>query len=229
MNLRLLCCLAIATAAVACGGRDAAPPAADSTTVPAPPAPEAAVPATGAPDAGAPGLLSSRGEVAPGTTAAGPAGGAGSAVGSGLDYSLPAGWKAQPPANSMRLAQATIPGPGGPGELAVFYFGPGQGGTAKDNITRWVKQLEMPAGAAPRQEAFAVPGFQITLVDASGTLQPSGMGMGPTEPQPGYRLLGAVIEGTGGPWFFKATGPEATLAAAREPFVAMLKGLKPKS
>ena len=41
--------------------------------------------------------------------------------------------------------------------------------------------------------------------------------------QPGSRLLGAVVEGEGGPWFFKATGPDATLAPQRLPFRGMLQ------
>ncbi len=53
------------------------------------------------------------------------------------------------------------------------------------------------------------------------------MGSGPTTPQPGFRLLGAVVEGEGGPWFFKLTGPEATLASEREAFFGLLRGVAP--
>jgi hypothetical protein len=47
--------------------------------------------------------------------------------------------------------------------------------------------------------------------------------MGPSTSVPGQRLLAAVVEGTGGPWFFKLTGPDATVQAARDPFLAMIK------
>jgi hypothetical protein len=54
------------------------------------------------------------------------------------------------------------------------------------------------------------------------------MGMSPSAAQANARLFGAVVEGPGGPWFFKATGPEATMAPAREAFVAMLKSVRGK-
>ncbi|HSN55836.1 MAG TPA: hypothetical protein VLT32_14275, partial [Candidatus Sulfomarinibacteraceae bacterium] len=59
------------------------------------------------------------------------------------------------------------------------------------------------------------------------TLLPSGMGAGPTEPIPGSRLLGAVIDGPGGPWFFKLTGPAETVAAAAADFESMLRSVRP--
>jgi hypothetical protein len=52
------------------------------------------------------------------------------------------------------------------------------------------------------------------------------MSGGPAEAQPNSRLLGAVVEGPGGPWFFKATGPSATLGAQRDAFLAMLESLR---
>jgi len=50
--------------------------------------------------------------------------------------------------------------------------------------------------------------------------------MGPASDQPGQRLFGAVIEGPGGPWFFKGTGPEATMDGNREAFLTMLKSVR---
>ena len=37
--------------------------------------------------------------------------------------------------------------------------------------------------------------------------------MAPAEDKPGYMLLGAVAEGPDSNWFFKLTGPEATVKA----------------
>ena len=48
------------------------------------------------------------------------------------------------------------------------------------------------------------------------------MGSGPTTPQPGYRLMGAVVEGESGPYFFKLTGPAQTIARERDAFLALL-------
>lgn len=165
------------------------------------------------------------------TPAPPPAGGMAPAGGGQLLFELPAGWVSTPPSSSMRLAQAQIPGPGGEGDLVVFWFGEGGGGGVEDNLQRWIGQMEVAPGTEPRREKLEVDGLAVTWVDVSGTLLPSNMGTGPATPQPGSRLFGAVIEGPGGPWFFKATGPEATLAAEREAFVALLKGarLRPNS
>lgn len=172
---------------------------------------------------------------AAGAPAAGPVNGpAGAAAGgAGLAFDLPESWEEEPPANAMRLAQARIPGAGGagPGELAVFYFGPGGGGGVDANIERWLGQVEPEAGTTPERESFDQGGLTVHTVAARGTVTPSPMSMrgGPQEPQPGQMLLGAVIEGPGGPWFFKATGPAETLADHREAFLAMVRSARADS
>lgn len=184
-------------------------PAAESGAPEAPPA-----------DGGPIGPISSGGQAVP------PAGAGGQGASAGIDFDLPADWQSEAPQSSMRLAQAAIPGPGGPGQLAVFYFGPGGGGGVEDNIQRWIGQMEVAPGAEPRRETFDVNGYRATVVDVEGTILPSTMGMGPSTPQPDSRLLGAVVEGPGGPWFFKATGPEATLGPQREAFLTMLRSVR---
>lgn len=179
-----------------------------------------APPAAQAPDAGpAPlGPISSRDESAPS---------AGDAA--EIEFTIPEGWQSEPPTSDMRLAQATIPGPQGNGQLAVFYFGPGGGGDVESNIQRWVGQMEPEPGTEPARQSFETEnGFQVTWVDVAGTLLPSTMGTGPTTPQPNSRLLGAVVEGPGGPWFFKATGPKDVMAAEREKFLEMLRSVQRK-
>jgi hypothetical protein len=146
--------------------------------------------------------------------------------GGAIVWDLPPGWRAVPPTSPMRLAQMTIPGASGPGELVVFYFGPGQGGGVEANLNRWVGQMEVAAGSEPARETFAAGDYRVTTLEVAGTLLPSGMGMGPSTPQPGSRMLAAVVEGPGGPWFFKATGPDATLAAARGAFRDLLESVR---
>ncbi len=218
--------------AAAC--RDKAPDADRGAEAAAPPPASApAAPVAGA-ESGAPQVPAlpahppMAGEVAPdGTpTPAAPDQGAPAERASGLAFDLPAGWTSVPPASSMRLAQATIAGPGGPAELGVFYFGPGQGGSADANIERWTGQI---SGGKPERGSFTANGLKITWVDARGTLQAVSMGMGPSSAQPDSRLLGAVVEGPGGPWFFKATGPEATLGPQREAFLGMLHKVRLKT
>lgn len=139
-----------------------------------------------------------------------------------LPFELPEGWQETQPSSQMRLKQATIPGPGGDAELAVFFFGTGSGGGVEDNIERWIGQMEPTA--EPQRDSFESGGYRVTWVEVDGTLKGGTMG-GPAEAQPGSTLLGAVVEGPGGPWFFKATGPEATLEAERDAFLGMLRDL----
>jgi hypothetical protein len=164
------------------------------------------------------GTISSRGEmVAEGSSAQGEG---------AIDFDVPAGWQSQPPSSNMRVAQAVIPGPGGSGEFAVFYFGPGGGGPVEANLERWAGQME--SADQPQPEIFETNGYKVTWIDVGGTLKASTMGPGPSTAQANARLFGAVVEGPGGPWFFKATGPEATMEAARDAFVAMLKSVRAK-
>jgi hypothetical protein len=145
----------------------------------------------------------------------------------GLVFAPPAGWVGEKPAGGMRLAQGTIPGPGGPAQFGVFFFGRGRGGSAADNVERWIAQIDGPTAPAARH-AFSANGLRVTWVEAAGTLEPSQIGMGPATAQPGWRLLGAVVEGPGGPWFFKVVGPDATVAGAREAFLQMLRDARPR-
>ncbi len=144
-----------------------------------------------------------------------------------LTFDLPARWSRETPGSSMRLAQAEIPGEAGAGDLVVFHFGVGGGGSVEANFERWVSQMEAPEPAQPPTRTLEVPGYRISWMEVAGTLLPSTMGSGPMTPQPGSRMLAGVVEGEGGPWFFKATGPDATLAAAREEFLALLASVRP--
>jgi hypothetical protein len=145
----------------------------------------------------------------------------------GAAVDIPETWTLMQPTSTMRLAEAAVSGPGGPALLTVFFFGPGGGGGVEANLERWAGQIETAAGSEPQRDSFAVGGFTISTIATEGTLLPSGMGAGPTEPVPGSRLLGAVIEGPGGPWFFKLTGPVETVAAAAADFDRMLRSVRP--
>ncbi len=145
--------------------------------------------------------------------------------GSAITWDLPASWTSATPSSSMRMAQATIPGAAGSGEMAVFFFGPGGGGGVEQNLQRWADQMEGPG--EPVREGFETGGYKISMIEKSGTLQPSMMGSGPTTAQPNSKLLAAVVEGEGGPWFFKLTGPDATISAERAAFITMLRSIRP--
>lgn len=146
----------------------------------------------------------------------------------GASFTLPTSWTPQAPSSSMRLAQATLPGSAGEGQLTVFHFGPGGGGGVDSNLDRWAGQVEPDPGQEARRESFDVDGFRVTWLEVQGTLKPSTMGTGPTTPQPGSRLFGAVVEGPQGPWFFKATGPAQTLDEQRDAFLQVLRSVRPR-
>lgn len=140
-----------------------------------------------------------------------------------IAYDFPAGWTRVKPKSMMRMDQATIEGPGGNGELAVFFFGSGGGGGVQANLDRWAEQID---GGTPVTATFEHGRYKISWVESAGTMLASGMG-GASESMPNYRLLGAVVEGEGGPWFFKATGPDATMTAQKEAFLSMLRTIRP--
>jgi len=137
-----------------------------------------------------------------------------------LKLKVPAGWVEQTPTSSMRQAQFSLPkadGDTADGELVVFYFGPGQGGSVEANIDRWIGQIGQPDGSSSKDKAKTskkvVSGFPVTIVDVSGTYQASMMpGSSERHNNPGYRMLAAVVESSEGPWFFKLVGPEKTIA-----------------
>jgi hypothetical protein len=142
----------------------------------------------------------------------------------------PTGWTKQTPTSPMRRAQYSIPGPGGPGELVVFYFGPGQGGDAKSNAERWANQFRgkdgKPVGKAAKIRQIKVGTIPVTTVEVAGTYV-GGMGSGPAGgEQRDYMLLGAIADGPDAKWFFRATGPRATLEKERGAFDRMIKSIK---
>jgi hypothetical protein len=204
----------------ACAGETEAPAPSTSET------PQTQAPATGTAPEAPMGALPSQATATPAPSGAA---GAGDVQGPGIWIHLPDAWEEQTPEPGMRLAQAAIPGPGGPGQLAVFYFGEGGGGGVEANLQRWIGMMELAPGTEPHRETFESNGFRITWLDVAGTMMPSQMGMGPTEAQPDMRMLAAVVEGPRGPWFFRANGPDATMAAQRDAFVGMLKSLRPEA
>lgn len=134
----------------------------------------------------------------------------------GLSVVMPAGWKSAVPASSMRTAEYLLPGEaGGDASLVVFYFGPDQGGSVEANIDRWYGQFTQPDGKSTKERSRRwekpVGSVKATLVDINGAYTGGGMGGGSPAPQPGYRMLGAIIVAPRGPFFFKLVGPAAVV------------------
>ena len=86
--------------------------------------------------------------------------------------------------------------------------------------------MQSDAGSEPQREQFQVGDYQVSWVEVEGTLLPSLMGAGPSQAQPNSRLIGAVVEGPGGPWFFKVTGPNQTVLDAREQIRGVIESIE---
>lgn len=148
----------------------------------------------------------------------------------GLGLAVPTEWEKGTPSNPMRVAQWVLPGPGGDGELVVFRFA-GGGGGIQANLDRWKGQFTPPEGktiddVSTTKEIEGTGGLKTTLVDVTGTFA-SGMPGGPATPQSDSRMLAAIVEGSGDPFYFKAVGPKATIDLWAAPYDTMIASFAP--
>jgi hypothetical protein len=164
-------------------------------------------------------------------TIAPPPPGAGTGA-TGLTWTVPAGWASEVPSTSMRKAQYRVPGSAGDAECIVFYFGPGQGGGAMANAQRWATQFTLddgrPGDAGMTTESRKVGGMEVLVVAVSGTYQ-GGFRMQAQQPapEPNQMLLAAIAEGPDANWFFKLTGPRATVEEQRAAFDELVASFTP--
>lgn len=135
-----------------------------------------------------------------------------------LHWQAPAGWK-ELPASGMRRASFQVPGPAGAGDLSVVVL-PGPAGGTLANINRWRGQLGLGEFSAADLQAqskrASSPAGPLVVVDFAGNGSNSGT-----------RLLAAILETPQQTWFFKLTGPEATVAGSRRGFMEFIAGLHP--
>ena len=171
------------------------------------------------------------GTAASAESASGPAARGGGNAAAGIVWTPPPRWVSQG-TRPMRAATYRVPAVQGDpedGECAVFYFGPGQGGTVEANVNRWVTQFTADPGnpAQFTTEQHTMNGLPVTTVEFSGTYLASAGPMSPVKQRkPNYRLLGAIVEAPEGNLFFKFTGPAPTVTASAEEFRAMLQSLR---
>ena len=151
-----------------------------------------------------------------------------------LAWDAPEAWTAEPPTHEMRLAQWLLMGAteSETGECALFHF-PG-GGTAGDNIARWISQFDPSAepldgsgeGATVERRMLRANGLSIQLVGISGTYITQDPPMtGPTVRLEGHTLVGAVIEART-PYFVKCVGPQTVISAHAENIEVFLNSLR---
>jgi hypothetical protein len=137
-----------------------------------------------------------------------------------IEWTVPATWHTMPNPSSMRLATYSVPrAAGDPADADVSVTR--AGGDTASNIERWTGQF---AGAEPpKPSVHTVRGLEVTVVELEG-IYTNGMSPG-AKPQPGWALLAAIVKTPGMPYFFKMTGPAATVRAARTAFTAMIDGI----
>ncbi|MFO0743141.1 MAG: hypothetical protein U0270_45130 [Labilithrix sp.] len=140
---------------------------------------------------------------------------------SDIAYDVPKSWEVLPNTNKMRKATIKVPKQAGDTEDAELTVT--QAGGSKDaNIARWANQFGLPE--ATKKEERTVNGLSVTIVELKGSY--AGMG-GPKKDN--QMLLGAVIPGADAQLhFFKLTGPEKTVTAARKDFDAFVSSFRAK-
>jgi hypothetical protein len=154
----------------------------------------------------------------------------------GLKSEAPAGWKMQEPSNKFRAYQFALPKATGDkedGELVVFYFGAGGGGSPGDNLKRWKGMFEPPEGKSidevSKIEKFKVGDVNVTYLDVHGTFL---YRFPPFDPNAkvqrklNYRQLGVVFDSEQGPYFITFKGPAKTVEEHKKSFDNWLKAFK---
>lgn len=146
----------------------------------------------------------------------------------GVSFDVPVEWIETPVTSPMRTAQYKVPKAGSDtedGELAVFFFGEGQGGDTNSNILRWQQQFESSDEDANRIEKKVINGVSVTSVFLEGTYNPGSMSGG-GQPKKDYAMNGAIITGDQGQVFIKLIAPRETMAAASESFQKLLSSIQ---
>lgn len=150
-------------------------------------------------------------------------------------FTIPSKWQIEPVESPARGGQWRVPplhGEGEGGEVVVFYFGPGIGGTAKENIEAWIGTMFNAEGhpAAAEVKHHETGGLKISQVVIFGTynLVVSLPGV-PPEHRSNYGLLGAVIENSQGNIYWRFTGPEPLITANLPLFNKVIDSVKPQN
>jgi hypothetical protein len=150
------------------------------------------------------------------------------AASGGLAWDAPSAWTKVENPSPMRKATYKIPKAEGDveqPELAVTTAG----GSIDANVDRWVGQFDEGAKGTLKRETKKVGAWDVTIAEMKGTF--SGMAMpgapNPGGPKPGWAMLAAIVPVDGDTrWFFKMTGPDKSVAAARKDFDAMIGSLR---
>jgi hypothetical protein len=151
-----------------------------------------------------------------------------------MEFTIPSKWRIEPVESPARGGQWRVPplhGEGEGGEVVVFYFGPGIGGTAKENVEAWIGTMFNSEGhpAAAEVKHRTVNGFKISQVVIFGTYNQVVLLSGvPPVLKSNYGLMGAVIENPGGNIYWRFTGPEPLVTANLPLFNKVIESVRPQ-
>jgi len=126
----------------------------------------------------------------------------------------------------MRKATYEAPASAGAAEIAVFYFGPDQGGGVEQNIERWIGQFPgLPEGAAERSEG-EINGMKRVNVSVKNGTYSSGMPGAPAVPKENFAMSASIVQTPSGHYYFKMTGPSASVAEQNANFEKLLESVR---
>jgi len=151
-----------------------------------------------------------------------------------LKFTIPSKWQIEPVESPARGGQWRVPplrDGGEGGEVVVFYFGPGIGDSATENIEAWIGTMFNAEGhpAAAEKKHHDIGGIKISQVVIFGTYNQvvSLPGIPPVH-KTNYGLLGAVIENPQGNIYWRFTGPEPLITANLPLFNKVIDSVKPQ-
>ncbi|MGD0679584.1 MAG: hypothetical protein ABSC94_29700 [Polyangiaceae bacterium] len=139
-----------------------------------------------------------------------------------LEWKAPVRWQLVPNTSTMRLATYRVPRAAGDiadAELSITRAG----GSADANAERWIHQFDDAGQRTAKRTTRAVGLAEVAIVEVEGTYS-GGMSKEGSS-QRGWALLGAIVSTPGTPYFFKLTGPEKSVHAARKEFEALIDSL----
>ncbi len=154
----------------------------------------------------------------------------------GLQFTVPSKWVVEPTTSDARAGQWHIPLPRGQegegGEVVVYYFGQGIGGSARENIDAWAATMSKSEDrtATPDLKNRVANGFKVSQVTIFGTYnQPVPLSGVPPQPKPDYGFFGAVVENSAGNIYWRITGPETLVTANLPLFNKIIDSVKPEA
>jgi hypothetical protein len=147
-----------------------------------------------------------------------------------LTFKVPGTWKSETPKTKSRLSQFKVEPAEGDSMPAEFYLSvfPGGGGGVKPNVARWETQFVDADGQPVKAKVEEKKGknIDVTRVEVAGRYVAAIMPGSPEKHnKPGFRLLGAIVMTPTKGYFFRLTGPEKTIEAARAGFDALLSSI----